>query len=170
MDMDMEKNEQKVADDMVVSMTYVLEVNGEEIDRADENDPMLYLQGHSNIIPGLEQALAGLGIGEEKEVVVTPKDAYGELDPEKRDAIPRELLPVDYEPVAGDPLQLRDTQSGEVFQVYVSEVEDDRVLVDFNHPLAGETLNFKVKIVDLRPATSDELSHGHAHGPDGHHH
>lgn len=168
--MDMDKKEEKVTNDMVVSMAYVLEVNGEELDRADENDPMLFLQGHGNIIPGLEQALDGMAVGDEKEVTVAPEDAYGVVNPENRDAIPREVLPADYDPLVGDPLQLRDTESGEVFQVFISEIVDDKVVVDFNHPLAGETLNFKVKIVDLRPASSDELTHGHAHGPDGHHH
>ena len=165
----MGENEQKVADDMIVSMAYTLLVNGQELDRADENDPMLFLQGHGNIIPGLESALYGMGVGDAKEVTVAPADAYGEVDPENRDAIPREVLPADYEPMVGDPLQLRDTQSGEVFEVFVAEVSDDQVFVDFNHPLAGETLNFAVKIVDLRPASSEELAHGHVHMP-GHSH
>lgn len=165
----MSENDQKVADDMVVSMTYTLDVDGEEIDQADENDPMQFLQGHGNIIPGLEKELFGMGVGDTKEVTVAPADAYGELDPDNSDAIPRDVLPDDYDPKIGDPLQLRDTESGEVFQVYVAEVAEDKVFVDFNHPLAGETLNFLVKIVDLRPASSEELAHGHVHTP-GHHH
>lgn len=165
----MSEKELKVGDDIVVSMAYVLEVDGEELDRADEDDPMLFLQGHGNIIPGLEQAIYGMGIGDSKDVTVKPADAYGELDPENRDTIPREILPVDYDPLVGDPLELRDTESGEVFQVYVAELDDDNLTVDFNHPLAGETLNFQVTIVDLRPANSEELAHGHVHAH-GHHH
>lgn len=165
----MSEKELKVADDMVVSMAYVLEVDGEELDRADEDDPMLFLQGHGNIIPGLEQAIYGMGIGDSKDVKVEPADAYGELDPENRDIIPRDILPVDYDPLVGDPLELRDTESGEVFQVYVAELDDDNLTVDFNHPLAGETLNFQVTIIDLRPASSEELAHGHVHAH-GHHH
>jgi FKBP-type peptidyl-prolyl cis-trans isomerase SlyD len=165
----MSEKESKVANDMVVSMAYVLEIDGEEIDRADEDDPMLFLQGHGNIIPGLEKELYDMGIGDSKNVTVQPADAYGELDPENRDRIPRNILPADYEPIVGDPLELRDTQTGEVFQVYVADVEDGDVIVDFNHPLAGETLDFQVKIVDLRPAQSEELAHGHVHAH-GHHH
>ncbi len=157
-----------VADDMVVSITYALEVNGELLDRADETDPMLFLQGHGNIIPGLEDALYGMEVGDAKEVTVAPADAYGELDPDSRDEIPLEVLPDDYEPVIGDALRLRDTESEEVFEVFVSEVTDDVVVVDFNHPLAGETLTFQVQIVGLRPATAEELAHGHVH--DGHAH
>jgi FKBP-type peptidyl-prolyl cis-trans isomerase SlyD len=165
----MSEKEPKVANDMVVSMAYVLEIDGEEIDRADEDDPMLFLQGHGNIIPGLERELYDMGIGDSKNVTVEPADAYGELDLENRDRIPRNILPADYEPMVGDPLELRDTQTGEVFQVYVADVENGDVIVDFNHPLAGETLDFQVKIVDIRPAQSEELAHGHVHGH-GHHH
>jgi FKBP-type peptidyl-prolyl cis-trans isomerase SlyD len=165
----MSENEPKVADDMVVSMAYVLKVDGEELDRADDDDPMLFLQGHGNIIPGLEQAIYGMAVGDSKEVTVKPADAYGELDMENIDSIPRHILPGDYEPEIGDPLELRDTESGEVFQVFISDVATDNVTVDFNHPLAGETLNFQVKIVDLRPANSEELAHGHVH-EHGHHH
>jgi len=165
----MSANEQVVADDMVVSMAYTLRVDGQEMDRAEEDEPMLFLQGHQNIIPGLERELYGMGIGDTKDVTVSPADAYGEIDLDNREALPREVLPADYEPMVGDPLQLRDTESGEVFEVYVAEVADDEVHVDFNHPLAGETLNFLVKIVDLRPATSEEIAHGHVH-EHGHHH
>ena len=165
----MSENEQLVTDDMVVSMSYTLDVDGEEVDHTGENDPMLFLQGHGNIIPGLEKELYGMGVGDTKEVTVAPADAYGELDPDNSDAIPRDVLPDNYDPEIGDPLQLRDTESGEVFQVYVADIAEDKVIVDFNHPLAGETLNFLVKIVELRPASSEELAHGHVHTP-GHHH
>ncbi len=163
----MDKDEQTVADDLVVSLAYTLLVNGEELDQADDDDPMLFLQGHSNIIPGLEKELYGMSIGDTKQVTVAPAEAYGELDPSKRDEIPLEMMPADYEPVVGDALHLRDTESNEVFEVYVAEIDDDKIFVDFNHPLAGETLQFQVKVVDLRPATSEELAHGHVH--DGSH-
>lgn len=165
----MSEDKQKVADGMVVSMAYTLQVNGEELDRADEDDPMLFLQGYGNIIPGLERELYGMGIGESKEVTVAPADAYGELDPENRETLPRNILPEDYVPAVGDPLELRDTQTGDVFEVYVAEVGDEEVFIDFNHPLAGETLNFLVKIVGVRPANAEEIAHGHVH-EHGHHH
>ena len=100
--------------------------------------------------------------------MVKPVDGYGERNLDDTDVLPREWLPDDYEPVIGDPLQLRDTESNEIFEVFVSAVSDDEVEVDFNHPLAGETLHFAVKIVGLRPATAEELAHGHVH--DGHNH
>ena len=159
----MKETTNSIADDVVVAMTYILTVNGEELDRADEDDPMLFLQGHGNIIPGLEDALYGMEIGDSKEVSVAPEDAYGVVDPDSTDVIPLDVLPEGYEPEVGDPLQLRDTESGQIFEVYVSDVSDGKVTVDFNHPLAGETLQFAVKIVDLRPATTEELAHGHVH-------
>lgn len=165
----MKEENKQVADNMVVSMTYVLKVNGEELDRADEDDPMIFLQGHENIIPGLEKALYGMAPGESKSVVVAPEDGYGLVDPEEAETIARDMLPEDYEPMIGDPLMLRDTESGEVFEVYITDFDEDSVSLDFNHPLAGETLDFLVTIVDIRPATADELAHGHVHGPGGHH-
>jgi FKBP-type peptidyl-prolyl cis-trans isomerase SlyD len=159
-----------VADDMVVSLAYVLTVDGEELDSADASDPLEYLQGHTQIIPGLEQALVGMHIGDEIEVTVEPAEAYGEYDEEEVDIIPLEAFPDDFEPAVGDDLQLRDTETGEVFNATVVELLDDEIKVDFNHPLAGETLTFKVQITGLRPATSEELAHGHVHETDGHSH
>jgi len=159
-----------VADDMVVSLAYVLTVDGEELDSADASDPLEYLQGHSQIIPGLEQALAGMSVGDELDVVVEAVDAYGEYDEEEVDLIPLDAFPDDFDPTLGDDLQLRDTETGQVFNATVIEVLEDAIKVDFNHPLAGETLTFKVEITGLRPATKDELAHGHVHGADGHSH
>lgn len=159
-----------VADDMVVSLAYVLTVDGEELDSADASDPLEYLQGHTQIIPGLERALAGMSVGDKLQVVVEPTDAYGEYDDEEVDSIPLDSFPADFEPALGDDLQLRDTETGHVFNATVVELLEDAVKVDFNHPLAGETLTFDVEITGIRPATSEELSHGHVHGPDGHSH
>jgi FKBP-type peptidyl-prolyl cis-trans isomerase SlyD len=165
----MSDKEQTVTDDMVVSMAYTLKVNGKEMDSAGEDEPLLFLQGHKNIIPGLESELYGMGVGDSKDVTVAPADAYGEANPDKRESLPRDVLPADYDPMVGDPLQLRDTESGQVFEVFITELADDKVYVDFNHPLAGETLDFLVKIVDLRPASAEELEHGHVH-EQGHQH
>lgn len=159
-----------VADDVVVSLAYTLTVDGEVLDSAGADDPLEYLQGHSQIIPGLERALTGLSVGDELEVVVEPDDAYGDYDEEEVDSIPRDAFPPDFDPAVGDDLQLRDTETGATFNATVVELLDNAVKVDFNHPLAGKSLTFQVQIAGLRAASSEELAHGHVHGPDGHHH
>ncbi|MCA9923077.1 MAG: peptidylprolyl isomerase [Anaerolineales bacterium] len=157
-------NNMKVADNMVVALDYVLRFeDGEEVDRSEAGDPLLYLQGHNQIIPGLESALAGMAVGEEKDVIVQPADGYGEYDADDQEELPRAAFPEDMELEVGMDIVLRDAQSDEQYQAFVKEVRPDTVLVDFNHPLAGKSLHFQVKIVELRTATPEELAHGHAH-------
>lgn len=161
--------EQKVSDDLVVSLAYVLKLDdGQEIDRSDQNSPLEFLQGHSNIIPGLEKELYGMKVGEEKKVSIEPALAYGEYQPGSDQELSRDLFPEDQELLLGMGFHLRDSQ-GEVHDVYITDIQQDHVVVDSNHPLAGETLHFYVKIADLREATEEELTHGHVHGP-GHNH
>lgn len=159
-----------IANDVVVTLDYLLKLDdGEEIDRSDNLDPFQFLQGHGQIIPGLERELYGMQVGDEKQVTVAPADGYGEFDPNDFDTVPRDIFPADMELTEGQQLQLRDADSGQVYQATVSELDDENVVLDFNHPLAGETLIFQIKIADLRAATSEELAHGHVHRP-GHHH
>jgi FKBP-type peptidyl-prolyl cis-trans isomerase SlyD len=166
----MDKNNKTIVDDVVVTLDYMLQLeDGEEIDRSDSQDPFQFLQGHGQIVPGLEQALYGMSTGDEKKVVVAPADAYGEFDSEDFETVSRNIFPPDMALQEGEQLQLRDSESGKIFQATVSELKGDEVILDFNHPLAGETLIFQVKIADLRDATSEELAHGHVHGA-GHHH
>jgi FKBP-type peptidyl-prolyl cis-trans isomerase SlyD len=166
----MKKNNMTVADDVVVTMEYLLKLDdGEEIDSSDGGDPFEFLQGHGQIIPGLEKELYGMQVGEEKKVTVAPSEGYGELDPEDVDTVSREIFPADMDLFVGQSLRLRDADSGQVLQASVTELAEDKVVLDFNHPLAGETLIFDVKITGLRPATSEELAHGHAHGAGNHH-
>ncbi|MFQ5399175.1 MAG: peptidylprolyl isomerase [Anaerolineae bacterium] len=165
----MNETELTVADNLVVSMEYLLRLDdGEEIDRSEEA-PLQFLQGQGQIIPGLERALYGMRIGDEKDVVVAPADGYGERDPENLETMPRDAFPQDLDLVVGMGLQFRDKQSGEAFRGYVVELQPDSVVLDFNHPLAGDTLHFHIKIAGLRAATAEELSHGHVHEP-GHTH
>ena len=107
-------------------------------------------------------------MGDKKQVVVEPADGYGEVDPDGIRLIPRNTFPQDLELTPGKALQMRD-QQGEVFTAYVEEIRPDGVLLDFNHPLAGETLFFDVRVATLRPATEDELNHGHVHAADDGH-
>jgi len=164
------KKNMKVADDVVVTLEYLLTLDdGEEIDRSDEQEPLQFLQGHGQIVPGLERELYGMRIGDAKQVTVEPSDGYGELDPEDVDTVSREIFPEGLDLFVGQSLNLRDADSGKLMQASITEINEETVVLDFNHPLAGETLLFDVKVTDLRPATSEELAHGHAHGA-GHHH
>jgi len=160
----MTKNDLHVADNKVVAIDYVLRFeDGEEVDRSEEGAPLMYLHGHNQIIPGLEAALIGMTTGDEKDVVVQPADGYGEYDAEDQEELPRTAFPEDMELSIGMDLPVRDAESGQQYQAFVKEIRPDSVLLDFNHPLAGETLHFKIKVAEVRTATPEELDHGHAH-------
>lgn len=153
-----------VTDNVVVSLEYVLNLeDGREIDRSESDAPLKYLQGFGNIIPGLENALYGMAIGEEKKVVVPAEEAYGERDPEDVVGFPRATFPPSIKLVIGEALTMRDSQTDKPVRALVKAVKADEVVLDFNHPLAGKTLVFDVKITGLRNATQEELSHGHVH-------
>ena len=154
----------EIKNDMVISLNYSLSLeSGEEIDRSEPGAPLEYLHGHENIIPGLEYALTGHKIGDKKEVVVKPEEAYGEFDEEGFFAIDRNLFPDDFEIELGMLLHLKDEESNEETEAFVDEIKEDEIILDKNHPLAGETLYFKVEVVDIRPATAVEIEHGHVH-------
>ena len=166
----MTKQSLVVADDLVVRLDYTLTLGGGEVyDSSEESGPLEYLQGHGQLIPGLEQALYDMAVGDEKDVVVTPDLAYGEYDSEAVQELPRDMFPAEMELEAGMAIDLYDEDAEEELEATIDDVDDDTVVVNFNHPLAGETLNFHVRIVDIRPATPEELDHGHAHD-DGHSH
>jgi FKBP-type peptidyl-prolyl cis-trans isomerase SlyD len=159
----------KVVDDLVVSLDYTLRLDdGEVIDTSSGEEPLEFLQGHSQIIPGLEQELYGMTMGDEKDVVVAPADAYGDHDPDAYQVVSRDLFPEEMDLELGMGLRMRDA-SGHTLNAYVDDIRPDGVLLDFNHPLAGETLYFHIKVADLRAASSEELAHGHVHdGSDEH--
>lgn len=158
-----------VADDVVVQLDYTLRLDdGQIVDRSEDSDPLEFLQGHGQIIPGLEQALNGMAVGEEKKVVVAPRDGYGEREENTVQEVPREAFGPDVELTPGMALELRDS-SGHPVLAFIAEVGPESILLDLNHPLAGETLHFDVTIAGLREATSEELAHGHVHsGQDVH--
>ena len=159
---------EQIADDVVVSLEYTLTVDNEVVDTSEDSEPIVFLQGHGNIIPGLEQALYGLVVGDQKEVVVQPADGYGELDPEAFADVPRKEFPPQIPMEVGIELQMRD-KSGDILDARIDAVDEDTVRLDFNHPLAGKQLNFSVKVVSLRNPSPEELEHGHVHIP-GHSH
>ncbi len=159
-----------VADDVVVSLDYSLTLDdGSEIDSSRGQEPLMYLQGHGQLIPGLERELYGMEIGAAKKVSVLPDDGYGNTDPDAVQLLSHEVFPDDLALKPGMRLQMA-TPEGHPMEAEVKELRDDGVLLDFNHPLAGETLHFDISVVDLRTATSEELAHGHVHGPHGHGH
>jgi FKBP-type peptidyl-prolyl cis-trans isomerase SlyD len=158
-----------VQDGVVVSMDYKLTVDGEVLDSSDEAGPLQFLAGYGNIIPGLEQEMMGMKIGESKDVVVQPEDGYGEFDEEAFMDVPRSEFPADMQLEEGLELHVTD-EDGNHQAAYVSSFDDKSVSLDFNHPLAGAVLNFSVKVVGLREPTEEELDHGHVHEGGGHHH
>jgi len=151
-----------VKDDCVVGLTYDLIVEGELVDQATEEDPILFVQGQGQIIPGLERGIAGMALGERREVVVAPGDAYGEVDTGAYGLVPRTEFPPEIPLEVGVALQLKDKEE-EVTDAFITEVLDQEVRLDFNHPLAGKELTFSVSVVKLRPATQEEIEHGHVH-------
>lgn len=151
----------------VVGFAYHLRNSqGETLD--ESSDPMEYLHGYHNIIPGLEKEMEGLKIGDKKSVVVPPAEGYGEYDEKLVYEIPRTNFPPDEELVPGSQFRA-DTENGPV-ALFVQEIVGENVIMNGNHPLAGETLNFEIEIHTIREASKDEMEHGHSHGPDGHHH
>jgi FKBP-type peptidyl-prolyl cis-trans isomerase SlyD len=160
----MENNNQSavVRDDMVVSLDYTLTVDGELVDSSRNSDPIQFIQGQGQLIPGLERQLYGMEVGDSKDVVVSASEGYGEQDPGAYADIPRGEFPPQIPLEHGVELQLTN-QDGEEMQAFIESVGDDSVRLNFNHPLAGKELHFSVEVVDLRQATSDELDHGHVH-------
>jgi FKBP-type peptidyl-prolyl cis-trans isomerase SlyD len=162
------KNIAQVADDMVVKIDYTLTVDGEVLDSSEEEGPLEYLQGYQNIIPGLEQELSGMKVGEDKKVTIAPEDGYGEIDDGAIMDVPLNEFPENMPIEVGIDLEVTDKDEN-IMLATIVDVGDDTVKLDTNHPLAGKTLHFEVSVLDLRSATDEELAHGHVHGHGGHH-
>lgn len=159
----------QIAKDKVVTFEYTLsDADGQVLDSSKGRSPLAYLHGHGSIVPGLESALEGRGPGEELKVAVEPEQAYGQVDDNLIQAVPRERFE-GIEKIEPGMQFTAQTEAGPRV-ITVVEVADQTVTVNANHPLAGMTLHFEVKVVDVRDATAEEVQHGHAHGPDGHHH
>jgi len=158
-----------IAENKVVTLHYTLtDDEGKVLDKSNDGS-FLYLHGASNIIPGLENALAGKTSGDELKVTVVPEDGYGVRDEARKESVPREMFPTDSEIEVGAQFHAEGPE-GQTITVTVIEVTDETVTIDGNHPLAGVQLNFDVKVIEVRDASAEELEHGHAHGPEGHHH
>ncbi|MBX5480945.1 MAG: peptidylprolyl isomerase [Myxococcaceae bacterium] len=159
----------KIAKDHVVALDYKLHLgDGKIIDQSEEGEPLLYLHGGGQIVPGLERQLEGLDAGHSGQFVVSPKEGYGEHDPRGVQVVPISSFPPGAEVKAGMEF-LAEGPDGGAIPVNVKEVKGDRVVIDLNHPLAGKTLHFDITVRAVRKATAEELEHGHVHGEGGEH-
>lgn len=153
----------------VVTFHYTLtDSTGEILDSTKGEAPFGFLEGAGQIIPGLESQILNLEKGTKKKITVTSDNAYGPRDENLVKPVPREQFE-QKEIKVGDQFQVGDEHGGGM-PLIVVDVSATHVTLDANHPLAGVDLTFDVEIIDSRPATKEELSHGHAHGGDGHHH
>ncbi|MGN8158363.1 FKBP-type peptidyl-prolyl cis-trans isomerase [Salinisphaera sp. RV14] len=148
--------------DNVVSIHYVLrDTEGEIIDQSSEGQPLAYLHGHENIVPGLEKAIEGCAEGDEVRATVEPEEGYGPYRDELVQKVNREAFQGVDELAPG--MSFRAESDAGPMIVTIKDVEGDEVTVDGNHVLAGQTLDFTVNVADIRPATDTELEHGHVH-------
>ena len=153
----------------VVTIHYTLrDKAGKTIDSSIKGEPLTYLEGVGNIIPGLESALTSASVGEKKSVSVKASDGYGERSTEHFVTVPRTQFPKDLQIKVGDTFQSGSGHHARPFSV--SEIRGDEIILDGNHPMAGQDLHFEVEVMEIRAATAVELEHGHVHGPGGHHH
>ncbi len=160
-------DETKVDDGKVVSMHYTLHVEGKLVDTSEGGEPLQFIQGMGHIIPGLEHELYDMQVGDSKNVTVSAKDGYGEADADAFMEVPRDAFPDTVPLVKGTELELRD-QSGHPVYARIDRVTEKDVRLNMNHPLAGKELHFDVTIAAVRPATEEEVSHGHVHTGDQH--
>jgi FKBP-type peptidyl-prolyl cis-trans isomerase SlyD len=159
----------KIEADRVVTIHYTLKDDGGAVlDSSAGGEPLAYIQGHGNLVPGLERALEGQEDGKTVAVVVAPADGYGERDESLLQRVPKRALQGAGELKKGMQFQARTDDGMRLFTV--TAVVGDMVTLDGNHPLADQTLHFDVQIVGVREATTEELEHGHVHGAGGHHH
>ena len=161
-----------ISEKKVVLIHYTLKDNsGEVLDSSEGNDPMAYIQGIGNLIPGLEEALEGKSAGDKVKVTVAPNRGYGERNEDLVHIVPLSgFIAGDDQDQLVEGMQVHVETNDGIRIAYVEKIEGDEVTLDLNHGLAGETLHFDVDIIDIRDATKEELEHGHAHGPGGHHH
>ena len=159
----------QIGDQKVVTLHYTLTDNDGKVIDKSEDGSFAYLHGARNIIPGLEDALTGKSAGEEMSVSVSPEQAYGVRDEAMLQQVPKNMFEDASQIAVGTQFHAQGP-NGEMLVVTVLEVEDEHVIVDGNHPLAGVELNFDVKIIDVRDASEEEVEHGHVHAPGGHHH
>jgi FKBP-type peptidyl-prolyl cis-trans isomerase SlyD len=155
----------------VVTLNYILhttEENGEKtfVEQTTTENPLTFLYGVGMMLPKFEENIAGLNEGDKTSFDLAAADAYGERDDKAIAQLPAEMFQETGLPPVGELLPLQDNQ-GNQFRAVVVEVTPEAVIADLNHPMAGKSLSFEIEVLNVRPATEEELSHGHAHGVDG---
>lgn len=159
----------QISPDRVVTLHYTLkDDDGNIIDQSDDGS-FLYLHGAMNIVPGLEKALTGRRSGDEFSIKIPPEEAYGVKDPERIQEVPRDMFENNDELAVGAQFHAQGPD-GDAIVVTIAQINEDNIVVDGNHSLAGMTLNFDVEVMDVREALEEEISHGHVHDPHGHQH
>jgi FKBP-type peptidyl-prolyl cis-trans isomerase SlyD len=154
----------------VVTINYTLKgENGEMLDSTEKGGPFSFVTGNLQVLPGLEDALSSMIIGSKKNIKLAAADAYGEYDEGAVQKVKRNLFPEEAELEIGISYFAKSPE-GQHLQFIITEIENDVITANFNHPLAGKKLEFDVELIDVRDATPEEISHGHVHGPGGHHH
>lgn len=154
----------------VVTFNYILkDENGELLDSTEKGGPFSFISGNHQILPGLEEAIGNMIIGSKKNIKLAAADAYGEYDENAVQKINRSLFPEEAELEIGM-TYFAHSPEGQHLQFVITKIENEDITVNFNHPLAGKNLEFDVELLDVRDATPEEISHGHVHGPGGHHH
>jgi FKBP-type peptidyl-prolyl cis-trans isomerase SlyD len=161
----------EIGPDAVVVIHYTMKDNaGKILDSSEGQGPMAYLQGHDNVVPGLEKELAGKTAGAKLSVSVSPADGYGERTGPGPQRVKKKEFGKDADKLRQGLSFRADSSDGTPVTLWITKVEGAWVHVDTNHPLAGETLNFEVKVIEVREGSAEEIAHGHVHGAHGHHH
>ena len=161
----------KIENKKVVEIEYEIKSGtGELIDSSkDHEENLTYIHGIGNLIPGLENALTGMGVGEEKKVSIKAADAFGKREDDLIQTAKRSDFPEDTELKVGEAFYTYDNK-GQAISFTIKSINGEDITIDYNHPLAGIDIEAWVKVVDIRDATEEEIAHGHVHGEEGHEH
>lgn len=159
-----------LASNKVVTIAYtVKDDEGKIVDQATTSNPYSFLSGQNHILPRLEEAIGEMLIGSKKSVTLSPEEGYGEIQEEGIQQVKRSDFPPDMELKVGS-RYMADMGDGRHMPFFISTISGDDITIDFNHPLAGKTLNFEVELLNIREATEEEIRHGHVHEIGGHPH
>ncbi|NNL19988.1 MAG: peptidylprolyl isomerase [Ignavibacteriaceae bacterium] len=154
----------------VIIFNYTLKDDtGTVLDSSENKEPLSFLSGSNTILPKLEKTLTGMIIGSKKNVKLSAEDAYGDYKEEAVQTVNKDQFPKEAQLTVGASY-MANSPDGKQMPFVITEVKEQDITVDFNHPLAGKDLEFDVELIDVREATPEEMQHGHVHGPGGHHH